>query len=80
MPDLNDLSSEYVSSAKYSMQVIFENILLIFFIFFFLYFGFSADKRKENNSYLIIYAYITMLIYALIRLIAKQTADNTIRR
>lgn len=34
--------------------------------------------RKIENNVSIIYAFITILIYALIRLIAKQIGDNMI--
>ena len=78
---LNDLSSEYVSPAKYSMQVIFENVFLTFFLVFFFpsLFWLLSWQEKEKKQRLLDYVYITMLIYGLNRLIAKQTADNTIR-
>ena len=61
---LNDLSSEYVSPAKYSMQVIFEIVFLTFFLVFFPFFvlAFQLTRKKENNGYSIIHVYITILI------------------
>lgn len=76
LPLLNDLSSEYVSPAKIQyISNIRKCVFILFFILF--YFGFLADE-KNRKQHSIIYEFITILIYALIRLIAKQIGDNMI--